>query len=126
MKNVYILLALSFFPFLRTSLDGGVARQPAFPSNAIIRQSADLLEEFVGCDLSCMPIEIVGPVADDATSVLSLFQMMCTRIGCVSVPEAIDITPSIPALQESMPAIFKDEAPSFESPGMLNGMINES
>ncbi|HQW25871.1 MAG TPA: hypothetical protein PLV75_07925 [Saprospiraceae bacterium] len=126
MKKINILLALSLFSFLRTSFDGVVTRQPALTSDTIIRQSADLFKEFLGCDLSCMSGEFVGPVADDASSVLSLLQMVCTRMGCAVVLEATDISPSIPAHQESMPAIFKEDAPQFEAPGMLNGLINES
>lgn len=132
MKNVKVLLALSLFTYLRTALDSAVISQPASTSDMVLRQTYDVFKEFLVCDFTCMSGEVnwsdtnSRAVTDQANYRLGLLQMVCTRMGCVGVPDEFDHNPSIPIHPQSLPAIFKKDTHRFEAPGILAGLIIES
>lgn len=132
MKNVNILLALSIFSFLQSSFDAWVIRQPSSPSHAVIRQAADAFNEFLWCDLSCLPGNVSESVTDSkagtnqANSGVGLCEWVCTRTGCTEAPDAKDLNPAVPAQLDILPSVLEESARPFEAPGMLAGLILES
>lgn len=123
MKNANILVTIFLFSYLQTAFDAGELRHTNSNSNTAIKQSVEVVREFLGCDLSCMSVDN-SSVYDQSRIVLEVLQLVCTHIGCAApVPVS---SPSNPTHHEPMPAILKEVIPQFEAPGMLNSLIIET
>ena len=125
MNKVIILGALILFSYLRGHVDTVGHAHPGSKSNSTAGYTLDVLQEFTGCDLSCMSADASVSLADQTSSILDFLREVCTQVGCAIKQDALDTRPLIP-VQEYVPAIINEMAPRFEAPGLLNVLIIES